>query len=109
MAKVITFEYDNANYTLEYTRESVRLLESRGFRISDMVDKPNTIIPLLFEGAFLAHHRNLKKARIEEMFEKFPNKNELLSKLYEMYNEPAEVLFAEPEDDEGNVEWGASW
>jgi hypothetical protein len=29
--------------------------------------------------------------------------------LAEMYNEPLEALMEEPEENEGNVEWGASW
>ena len=34
---------------------------------------------------------------------------ELIGKLSEMYSEPILTLVEEPEDDEGNIEWGASF
>ena len=39
----------------------------------------------------------------------FTNKEELIGKLAEMYNEPILALVEEPEDAEGNVSWTASW
>jgi hypothetical protein len=37
------------------------------------------------------------------------NKQDLLSKLAEMYNEPIQALMEEPEDAVGNVNWEASF
>lgn len=37
------------------------------------------------------------------------NKEELIGKLAEMYNEPIMALVEEPEESEGNVDWVASW
>ena len=34
---------------------------------------------------------------------------ELIGKLAEMYNEPIIALVEEPEENEGNVSWTASW
>lgn len=109
MAKQIIFDYNGKEYTLEFTRKSIELMERQGFVASDITEKPMTTLPALFAGAFLAHHRYVKREVIDEIFAKMTNKQELLSKLAEMYNEPLEALMEEPEEDEGNVQWGASW
>ena len=109
MAKQITFEYDGKEYTLEFTRKSIETMERQGFVASDIVDKPMTTLPALFAGAFLAHHRYIKKELVDEIYSKMTNKQDLLSKLAEMYNEPIQALMEEPEDAVGNVNWEASF
>ena len=37
------------------------------------------------------------------------NKEELIGKLAEMYNEPILTLVDEPEESEGNLKWTATW
>ncbi len=109
MAKQIFFEIEGKEYTLEFTRKSIETMERQGFIIGDVVDKPMLTLPALFAGAFLAHHRFLKKEKVDEIYSKMTNREDLLQKLAEMYNEPIEALMEEPEEDEGNVKWGASW
>jgi hypothetical protein len=109
MAKQIKFEYKGNEYTLEFTRKSIEIMERQGFVASEITEKPMLTLPALFAGAFLAHHRYLKREIIDEIFEKFTNKQELIGKLAEMYNEPIEALFEEPKESEGNVSWEASW
>ncbi len=109
MAKTITINYEGKDYVLEYTRRSVETLEKQGFSIEDIGTKPMSTLPALFAGAFLAHHRYIKSDVVDAIFEKLTNKKELLGKLAEMYNEPLEALMDEPEESEGNLNWGASW
>lgn len=109
MAKTITFNFEGTEYTLEFTRASVATLERQGFNINDIADKPLTTLPALFAGAFIAHHRFVKREVIDRIFEKMTNKKDLVMKLAEMYNETIESLVDEPEESEGNLEWGASW
>ena len=109
MSKQLKFTYQDKEYCLEYTRESVKTMERGGFKASDIDDKPMTTLPALFAGAFLANHRYAKQKVIDEIFSKMTNKGELIGKLAEMYNEPIMTLIDEPEDDEGNVDWTASW
>ncbi len=109
MAKQIRFEYDGKEYTLEFTRKSIETMERQGFIASDIADKPMTTLPALFAGAFLAHHRYVKKELVDEIYSKMTNKQDLLSKLAEMYNEPIQALMEEPEDAVGNVKWEASF
>ena len=109
MAKTISFKYEGVDYTLEFTRKSVMTMEAKGFNLDELGNKPMTLMPMLFAGSFLANHRFTKPEVIEEIYKKMPNKDELLRKLGEMFAEPVEALVSEPEDNEGNVEWGASW
>ena len=109
MAKQLRFTYQNKEYVLEYTRRSVEIMEKKGSVASDIQTKPVTILPALFAGAFLAHHRNENPEVIEKIYSKMTNKQELIGKLAEMYNEPIMALVDEPEESEGNLDWAASW
>lgn len=109
MAKKIFFVYDGKEYTLEYTRKSIEIMERQGFNVNDISEKPMTTLPALFAGAFLANHKWVKKDVIDEIYSRMENKQDLLQKLTEMYNEPIEALFEEPKESEGNVSWEASW
>lgn len=109
MAKQLRFTYQGKEYILEYTRASVAAMEKRGFVASDIETKPVTILPALFAGAFLANHRGVKPEVIDEIYSKLTNKQELIGKLAEMYNEPIMALVDEPEESEGNLDWTASW
>lgn len=110
MAKQLTFEYKGKEYTLEYTRESIKQMEREGFVASNIATKPMTTLPQLFAGAFKANHRfDVKQKQIEEMFGLFKNKNALVEKLAEMYADPMETLM-DDEVDEGNaIEWDANF
>ena len=68
-----------------------------------------TTLPALFAGAFLANHRFVKQEVIDAIYAKMTNKQELIGKLAEMYNEPIMTLIDEPEEAEGNLDWTASW
>lgn len=109
MNKQLKFTYQDKDYCLEFTRKSVEMMEKSGFIASDINDKPMTVLPALFKGAFLANHRFVKENVIDEIFSKMTNKGELIGKLSEMYNEPILALVDEPEESEGNVDWTASW
>ncbi len=109
MAKTITIPYNGTEYTLEFNRESVKLMERAGFDTEKLRSMPVTMLPMLFEGAFHMHHRREKKEVIEQIYSKIKGKDELMTALIELYTEPVKALFDEPEDDEGNVEWGKNF
>lgn len=109
MAKQLKFTYNDKEYILEFTRRTVTEMEKKGFIAAEVENKPMSTLPALFAGAFLAHHRFEKKEVIDAIFEKLTNKEELIGKLAEMYNEPIMALVEEPEENEGNVSWTASW
>ena len=109
MAKTLTIKYNDSEYTLEFTRKSIEILEKRGFKITDIQEKPVSTLPMLFAGAFIAHHKFAKPEVIEEIFSKLKNKEELLGKLAEMYSEPILAMMDEPEESEGNLDWETNW
>lgn len=108
-AKIITFNHKGKDYTLEFNRKSIETMERQGFVASDINTKPMTTLPTLFAGAFLMHHRWLDRSIIDEMLYKIKDKDGFIEKLSEMYNEPLVDLIDEPEEDEGNIQWEASW
>ncbi|MBR4723478.1 MAG: DUF5055 domain-containing protein [Clostridia bacterium] len=110
MSKQLTFTYKDKEYTLEFTRKTVTELERKGLVVSEFGERPMTVLPTLFAGAFLAHHRYTKQEVIDDIFKHMVDKEGLVNKLAELYNEPMAELVEEPEEgDEGNVNWTASW
>ena len=111
MAKTLNFEYKGKEYTLEYTRETVKQMEREGFVTEDIVKKPMITLPQLFAGAFKAHHKfDAKQKVIDEMFKCFTHKDELLGKLAEMYHAPFEELMDDENIEEGNaIAWEANF
>ena len=109
MSKTLKVTYKDTEYTLEYTRKSIEIMEKQGFVVTDITSKPMTTLPALFAGAFLANHRYVKREVIDEVFKTMPNKDDLIGKLAEMYNEPILALVEEPAPAEGNAVWTASW
>ena len=64
----------------------------------------------LFAGAFKAHHRFVKQETIDKIYAAMPNKEYLIGKLAEMYNEPIIARMEEPDNKAGkNVEWTTNW
>lgn len=109
MAKELNFSYKGKDYTLGFTRNTVRQLEATGFVARDIEAKPALILPDLFAGAFLAHHKYVKRDVIDEIYRHLPDKDGLVKCLAEMYSEPIEALMSEPEDGEENVNWVKNW
>ena len=112
MATKITVTYKNENYILEYSRLTASAIEKQGFILDDLTNKPNVMIPLLVQGAFLKHHRDLKQKQIDEIYSNIINKsgkeNEegFISILADMYAETVSTLTDEKAVDEGNA---ATW
>lgn len=105
MSKQIIIPFQDEKYTLEYTRKSIEKMEQRGFKVSDVKDKPVSTLPVLFAGAFLAHHPNINKEIVDAIFAQCSDKSDLLEKLGEMYSEPILVMT----ESEGNLKWEANW
>lgn len=111
MAKTLTIKDPSSGreFTLEYTRKSVETMERQGFIASDVQSKPMTCLPTLFAGAFLAHHRFVKREDIDRIYLGLAHKDELLGKLVEMYNEPIMALLDDPVPSEENPTWTVGW
>lgn len=101
----INFSYSGKDYRLEYTKETVKMMEDKGFIPSRILEAPVTYLPELFRGAFLANHRYTNRKVIDEIFEKMKGKAELVNVLIEMYNEPIKALTADDGDEGNEIEW----
>ena len=113
MSKTLTIDdpTTGVTYTLEYTRKTVEAMEKQGFNINKVEEQPMTMLPALFAGAFLAHHRFVKRDVIDNIFARLTRKDELIGVLGEMYSAPLLSLLDEPEqteDGEGNLSWKSS-
>jgi len=96
-------------YTLEFNRKAIETMERQGFVPSEITDKPATMLPMLFRGAFIMHHPTVKRDVVDALYDAIPDKTTLIEKLVDMYSEPILSLIGDSEADEGNVEWGANF
>lgn len=62
-------EESGQDYTLEFSRESVRFAESRGFVIDDVDRFPMTKTYELFFYAFRMHHRNVSREKTDRIID----------------------------------------
>lgn len=80
MAIVIT--YEDMEYKLDYSRNTIEQMERKGFVMDELLQKPVTMLPKLFEGAFLLHHKNLVQSnpnKIREIYNHLEVKDNLTS------------------------------
>ena len=102
MSKIV-LKHENKEYILEFNRNSVRQMEGLGFVLDEITSKPVTMIPMLFEGAFIKNCRGIKRKTISEIYDAISDKTGLLEALMEMYAETLSTLTEE--NAEGNVSW----
>lgn len=110
MNKKIEFSYDGENYTLEYNREAIKYMESRGLELDAIQSKPLTMVEILWEGAFLVNHRKEKADKIQKIYAGIKNKSELNKALSDMFYETYAILIGDSDetDDSKNIEWKMS-
>ena len=100
----INLTYNGQDYTLEYDRTSVKMLENSGFVLDEFLQKPMNNIELAFAGSFIKNHKSVKQTVIDNIYKGCKNKNKLIETLTVMIQEKYESLL-EDGDDEGNVNW----
>jgi hypothetical protein len=97
---VLTDNETGDKYVLEFSRESVKFAEARGFSVEDSVKFPQTKIPDLFYFAFRKNHRNISRERTDRML--FDDLQGLptaaIERLLMLYNEPLNALIRTDED-----------
>lgn len=105
MTSKIKFVYNERPYVLEFTRDSVKKMEKKGFDAAEVVKKPMSLLPELFAGAFIAHHPFVREKLINEIYTAFDDKGELLNALCEMYSLVIEDFVAELEKSNNGLKW----
>lgn len=100
---MIEITYNKKTYDLEFDKETVTMLENRGFDINKVTERPTSQFPILFWGAFLKHNPKIKKGETDLMLGHFKDVPGMVSALIDLYNEPANKMFDEPEEDDPNA------
>lgn len=91
-------------YTLEFSRESVRFAEQRGFKISELTDFPQLNIPAFFFYAFRKNHREVARDKTDKLLEAMGGLTPAeLARLVELYNQPNEALIITDEGGRKNA------
>lgn len=100
---VILHDNDNdRDYTLEFSRDTIKFAEGRGFKLQDVDDFPMTKIPEFFWYAFRMHHPSVSLNQAEKLLERMGGLNEALARrLGELWAVPFSTL--NPNGDEKNL------
>ena len=101
----ITLTHNDKEYTLEYSRQSVKTMEQQGFVLDEISSKPMTMIPLMFQGAFIKNHKGIKRNLMDEIYKGIKDRSALMEALMEMYAETLSTLMDDDAEEAGNVSW----
>lgn len=102
---VLKVEYKGKNYELGFTRNTVVAMERNGFSVNEIGNKPMTMLPMLWQGAFAAYNKGVKRALMDEMYDSIRDKQGLIGALTELYAETINTLTDEPDEEKGNATW----
>ncbi len=102
---MLKIAYNGKQYELGFTRNTVVALERNGFNISEISSKPMTMLPMFWEGAFMAYNKGIKRSLMDEIYQNIRDKQGLIGALTELYAETLNTLTDEPQDEKGNATW----
>lgn len=89
----ITDPDDGETYVLEFSRESVKFAEKRGFKITELTDFPQTNIPDFFFYSFRKNHKNIARDKTDKLLDKLCGLTpQELERLIQLYNQTTESL-----------------
>ena len=93
-------------YELDFSRESVKFAETRGFKPDELTEFPVTRIPELFFYAFRKNYKNMTRTQTNDLLERMGGlTTNLLERLMQLYNQAALThLIVDPEEEIKNAE-----
>lgn len=84
----ITDNKSGDKYELDFTRESVRFAENRGFELANVAKYPVNGVADLFYYSFRAHHKNIARDKTDKLIERWGGVPEaLLNRLIQLYQQ----------------------
>ncbi|MBP5442293.1 MAG: DUF5055 domain-containing protein [Treponema sp.] len=87
---------NNRDYTLEFSRDTIKFAEGRGFRLEDVDNFPMSKIPEFFWYSFRMHHPSVSLGQAETLLDRMGGMSEALGKrLGELWAVPFEALAPE--------------
>lgn len=88
MPAVITDNKTGEKYELDFSRDSIRFAENRGFELENVAKFPVTGVADLFFYAFRMHHRNVSRDKTDKLMERWGGIPEgLLTRLIQLYQQ----------------------
>lgn len=102
----------NETYELDFSRESIKFAEARGFKFEDVADYPVSKFPDLFYYAFRMHNKNVPRDKTDKMFysrysendeEHEKIKTKLMARLIELYSQAMNANTIGNDGDEKNA------
>lgn len=92
----VYLDFEDKEYELGFTKQTVRLAESMGFDIGDLQNQSKVVTPItiLFYASFLAKHPGIKENLVDRIYDDLDNKGELVSKLVEIYSDTISAMMA---------------
>lgn len=103
-SKIMLKAPNGKTYELGYTRNTIRQMERRGFRLDSA--EPATLVTDLFRGAFLMRKYKLDNEFIDRIWDAQSRKDDLLTALTKLYNWQLEELMA---DGDGENDENPTW
>ena len=94
---------NNKDYTLEFSRDTIKFAEARGFKVQDVDDYKMTKIPEFFWYSFRMHHPQVSMNQAEKILDRCGGMSEaMLQRLGELWVAPFDALVSH-EGDEKNA------
>lgn len=92
-------------YELDFSRESVKFAENRGFAVDEITKFPVTRIPELFYFAFRKNHKNVARSQTDSLLENMGGiSGKMMERLMQLYNQAALThIISTDEDAEKNA------
>lgn len=88
-------------YVLDFSRESVRRAEGRGFKLNELADFPATKVPELFWMAFWKNHKRVSRGQADAIIEKMGGiGSEVLERLVQLYTQAGYTGVIQGRDEE---------
>lgn len=101
----VTDNETGREYILDFTRETVKIAESRGFKWSDMTedDKIATPLPIIWHTAFLRYEPRISVVKTDKILEDMGGiQPKQIARLKALYDQALSSLIAEDTED-GNT------
>lgn len=88
-------------YELDFSRESVKFAENRGFKLDEITVYPVTRIPELFYYAFRKNHKNVARSKTDALLDGMGGvTTALLERLIQLYQQAGFTHLINTEEDE---------
>lgn len=101
----IRFTYNDVEYTLEFTADSLKRMQARGFNFGDADRYALTLAEDMFCGAFIANHNNVPEKRRQEIFHDLTTDGEDGEDLFDVLLEMMTEAMEEINYHSGNTKW----